>query len=67
MKDDRKFRITIIISTILVVFILSFNILQEYYVTEIGGYLTRRAYYEEAIAKKGLTLHKAKFWKNIED
>jgi hypothetical protein len=67
MKDDRKFRVTAIISLLLIVLILSYNILQEYYMTEIGGYLTRRAYYEKVISKKGLKLHKAKFWRNIEE
>ena len=67
MKDDRKFRFTIIISLLLVVCILSYNIIHEYYAAEIGSYLARRAYYEKVISKKGLTLHKAKFWRKIEE
>jgi hypothetical protein len=67
MKDEKKFRMLIIISTLLIVFILSHNIFQEYFMTEIGGYLKRRIYYENVISKKGLTLHKAKYWRKMEE
>jgi hypothetical protein len=67
MKDEKKFRILTIISTLLIVCILSHNIFQEYFVTEIGSYLKRRIYYEKVISKKGLTLHKAKYWRKIEE
>jgi hypothetical protein len=67
MKDESKFTILTVLSTILIVCILSYNILQEYFMTEIGGYLKRRMYFEQVISKKGLTLHKAKYWKKLEE
>lgn len=67
MRDNKKFKILMFLSTLLIVFILSYNILEEYLATEIGGYVTRRAYYEKVISKKGLTLHKAKYWKKMEE
>jgi hypothetical protein len=67
MKDDKKFRIFAAASTLLVVCILSYNILQEYFTTEIGSYIKRRLYFEKVISKKGLTLHDAKYWKKIDE
>ena len=66
MKDQGKFRLCIVFSTVLILFILSHNILQEYLKTEVGGYLKRRVYFEKVISKQGLTLHKGKYWKKIE-
>lgn len=66
MKDEKKFRILTILATLLIVCILSYNILQEYFITEIGGYFKRRIYYEKVISKKGLTLHKGKYWRKVE-
>ena len=67
MRDNKKFRILTILSTVLVVCILSYNIFQEYFMTGIGSYLKRRAYYEKVISKKGLTLHNAKYWRRVEE
>jgi hypothetical protein len=67
MKDDTKFRVTVILSTLFVASILSYNILQEYFMTEVGSYLKRRIYYEKVISKKGLPLHDAKYWRKIEE
>ncbi len=67
MKDEKKFRILSILSTLIVVAILSYNVLQEYFMTEIGGHLKRRLYFEKVILKKGLTLHKAEYWREMEE
>ncbi len=66
MKDERKFRILSILSTLIVVAILSYNVFQEYFMTEIGGHLKRRLYFEKVILKKGLTLHKAEYWRKMD-
>jgi len=66
MNDTRKFNILILITTILIIFILSYSIFQEYFMTEVGGYLQRRFYYERVISKKGLSLHKGMYWKEKE-
>ncbi|MBI4843480.1 MAG: hypothetical protein HY809_04055 [Nitrospirae bacterium] len=65
MKDDRKFRIFIIIAVILVAAILSYNSTQEFFTSEVGGYLKRKLYFEEVISKKGLPMHPAKYWKEL--
>ena len=54
------------LTTTLVVFMLLYNIFQEYFMTEIGEYLQRRIYYQSVIAKKGLSLHKGMYWKEKE-
>jgi hypothetical protein len=66
MKDDKRFRVFTIIATILVVVILSYNITQEFFRTEIGGYLQRKLYFEEVIQPKGLPMHPAEYWRKIE-
>ena len=66
MTVARKFRILIVLTTTLVVFMLLYNIFQEYFMTEIGEYLQRRIYYQSVIAKKGLSLHKGMYWKEKE-
>jgi hypothetical protein len=67
MKDEKKFRILSVLSIVLIICILSYNVLQEYFMTEIGGHLKRRLYYEKVILKKGLTLHKAEYWRKMEE
>jgi len=54
LNDIRKFRLLAILTTVLTILILSYNILQKYFMPEIEGYLERRIYYEKAISKKGL-------------
>ncbi len=66
MKDEKKFRVLMILATFLVVCILSYSILEEYLMRETVGYLKRRIYYEKVISKKGLTLHKGKYWRKAE-
>ncbi len=63
LNDIRKFRLLAILTTIFIVLILSYNILQEYFMPEIEGYLERRIYYGKAISKKGLSLYKGMYWK----
>lgn len=66
MTDVKKFRILITVSTLLILFVVSYNILQEYFIPEIEGYLQRRLYYERVISKKGLSLHKGMYWREKE-
>jgi hypothetical protein len=66
MTDERKFRIFSSIVTILILLIISYNLSQEYLMTELGGYLKRRIYYETVIKKKGLSLHRAEYWRKKE-
>jgi hypothetical protein len=67
MNDEKKFRISTVFIIILVLFILSYNAFQEHFTTEIGSYIKRRIYYEKVLSKKGLPLHKGKYWKKLEE
>ncbi len=67
MKDEKKFKVLAILSTALIICILSYNVLQGYFITEIGGHMKRRIYFEKVILKKGLTLHKAEYWRKMEE
>ena len=67
MKEEKKFRVLAILSTGLIICMLSYNVFQDYIMTEVGGHLKRRLYYEKVILKKGLTLHKAKYWRKMEE
>ncbi len=66
MTDAKKFKILVLLTTVLTILILSYNILSEYFMPEIEGYLERRFYYESVISKKGLSLHKGMYWKEKE-
>jgi len=69
MTDAKKFKILIFITTTLTFLILSYNVLQEYFMPRLEGYLEgrqRQIYYEEVISKKGLSLHKGMYWKEKE-
>lgn len=66
-KDVKKFKLLLLLTTILIVLILSYNVLSEYFIPEIKGYLERRFYYERVISKKGLSLHKGMYWKEKEE
>lgn len=66
MNDTKKFKIALLITTVLTVLILSYNVLSEYFMPEIEGYLERRIYYEKVISQKGLSMHKGMYWKEKE-
>lgn len=66
MTDSKKFRILVILMTLLSVFILLYNILQDSLFQDIEGYIERRMYYERVISKKGLSLHKGMYWREKE-
>jgi len=60
--DIQKFRILIVLSAILCLTVLSYNILQELFFQDLEGYVKRRIYYERTLSKK-LELHKGMHWK----
>ena len=63
MTDTRKFMLLTITAAALIGLILSYTILQDHGITDLEGYLQRKAYYERAISKKGLSLHQGLYWK----
>ena len=63
MNDPRKFKILLSFSTLLIIGIIAYAVLQEHVMPDIEGYLQRKGYYEKVITKKGLSLHKGMYWK----
>jgi hypothetical protein len=63
MTDLSKFKALTLSSVILIFFVLSYNVFQEYIMPDVKGYFERRIYYEKVISKKGLSLHKGMYWK----
>lgn len=63
MKDERKFRLAIALGAILCVLAIAYNIAGEYILPDIESYIERRVYYERIISKKGLSLHRAEYWR----
>lgn len=63
MTERKKFYILLICSLILVVAIIINNIFRESFSMDFGAYLERRFYYERVVSKKGLSLHRAMYWR----
>ncbi len=66
MTDKKKFTILMYAVTALTILVLSYAVLQEYVMPDLGAYVQRRFYYERTISKKGLSLHKGMYWKEKE-
>jgi hypothetical protein len=62
MKDERKFRVAVVIAAVLCVLTVAYNVASEYFIPDIEAYVKRRLYYEQVISKKGLSLHRAEYW-----
>jgi hypothetical protein len=63
MSDLKKFYILIFLSILLVIFIIINNLLEERLSRDLLSYLERRYYYERVISKKGLSLERARYWR----
>ncbi len=63
MTSEKRFKILIYLTIILVFFSVLSNIFGEYIHGEFTGYIKRMVYYERVISKKGLSLHKALYWR----
>ena len=66
MKDEKKFRLSVIFAAALCVFAIAYNIAEEYVLPDIENYIQRRLYYEKVISRKGLSMHEAKYWREQE-
>ncbi len=66
MTNTKKFTILMYAVTALTFLVLSYAVLQEYVMPDLGAYVQRRLYYERTISKKGLSLHKGMYWKEKE-
>lgn len=63
VTDDRKFRALLVTVTLLILSMFTYNLLEEYLLTDFVEYVKRRAYYESVIRKKGLDLRDARHWR----
>jgi len=63
MNDHAKFRTTIIAATILIIAVLAYSVVQDLVLPDVEGYVQRRSYYERTLSQKGLSEHKAMYWK----
>jgi len=63
MSDLKKFYVLIFLSILLVIFIIINNLLEERLSRDLLSYLERRYYYERVISKKGLSLERARYWR----
>jgi len=63
MSDLKKFYVLIFFSILLVIFIIINNLLEERLSRDLLSYLERRYYYERVISKKGLSLERARYWR----
>jgi hypothetical protein len=67
MRDDRKFKVTVVLTAALCVLAVAYNIAQEYFIPDLEAYVKRRLYYERVISQKGLSLHRAEYWREEGD
>ena len=63
MKDNKRFKRAIWASALLVGLAVLFNSAFDGVLPEMVSYAKRRIYYERVISKKGLDLHKGRYWK----
>lgn len=63
MKDRRWFSGFLIISILLIALSILFNIIEEGFSKDLVSYLERRFYYERVISRKGLSLERARYWR----
>ncbi len=63
MNENRKLTAAILVSLSLIVMIFMYNIFGNYIESRYVSYFKRRLYYERIISKKGLSLHRARYWK----
>ncbi len=63
MRDEKKFKLVTAVSLVVCVLAILYNIASEYLIPDMEGYIQRKLYYERVISKKGLSLHKAQYWR----
>jgi hypothetical protein len=65
MRDERKFKLVAVMAALLCVLGVAYNIASEYLLPDIENYIKRRLYYEQVISKKGLSMHRAEYWREV--
>ena len=64
--SKRKLGIMVWGSVAIVALAVAYNVASVYFMPDIEAYIARRVYYESVISNKGLSMHKAKHWKESE-
>jgi len=67
MNDARKAGILVGGATAIIALTLIFNLAGETLVSPLIKRLERKMYFERVISKKGLSLHKARFWEEVKE
>jgi len=63
MADGKRFYVLIIISVVIIFAIIANNLFGNRFSEEITSYIQRFYHYEMVISKKGLSLHRAVYWR----
>jgi hypothetical protein len=63
MREEKKFKLTVILVSALCVLGIAYNVVSEYLLPDIEGYVKRRFHFERVISKKGLSMHEAEYWR----
>ena len=64
-RDSLKLKLLVWGTGVLCVLAMVMSIASESFLPEIGNYIERRVYFESVISKKGLSMHKADYWKKV--
>jgi len=63
MQDEKKLRISLFLVMLIIVLSITYTVFQDYFASEVFGYISRRSYYHSAISPKGLSLHEGQYWR----
>ena len=63
MRDEKKFKLLTAVSLAVCVLAVLYNVASEYIIPDMESYIQRKLYYERVISKKGLSLHRAQYWR----
>ncbi len=63
MSEIKKFYLLVGLSLLIIFSIILNSLLEGLFLRDIGAYVQRRYYYERVISKKGLSLERARYWR----
>jgi hypothetical protein len=63
MTEARRLGLAVVAGTVVCALAVAYSIAAEHWLPGMEGYLKRRIHYERVIAKKGLSLHEARYWR----
>lgn len=66
MREERKLGSLVALAALFCVLGIAYNVASEYFLTDIQEYFKRKVYYETVISKKGLSMHRAMYWRTVD-